>query len=51
MPQERPFSDPTFELAQKYVQERRLDPTLPDDLEYAGHGGESVVFRVKQKEG
>ena len=51
MPNERPPSDPVTGLAEKYVEERKNDPLLPNDLEYAGHGGESVVFRVKQKEG
>lgn len=51
MPLERPPSDPVSGLAEKYVQERKNDPLLPGELEYAGHGGESVVFRVKQKEG
>lgn len=51
MPHERPSSDPVSGLAEKYVQERKADPLLPGELEYAGHGGESVVFRVKQKEG
>lgn len=51
MPTDRPSSDPVSGLAEKYVQERKEDPLLPDDLEYAGHGGENVVFRVKQKEG
>ncbi len=51
MPHERPPSDPVPGLAERYVQERKADPLLPGELEYAGHGGESVVFRVKQKEG
>ncbi len=34
-----------------HLAERELDPNLSIDLEYAGSGGEHVVFRVKQKEG
>ncbi|MFA4845471.1 MAG: hypothetical protein WC654_02850 [Patescibacteria group bacterium] len=48
---ERQPSDRVPELAAKYAEERKSDPLLSDDLEYAGHGGESVVFRVKQKKG
>lgn len=44
-------SDRVSELAAKHLEERTRDPLLSDNLEYAGHGGESVVFRVRQKEG
>ncbi|MBI5793722.1 hypothetical protein HZA87_01355 [Candidatus Uhrbacteria bacterium] len=51
MTEHPPLSRQIPELAGKYAKERKDDPLLPADLQYAGHGGESVVFRVGPKEG
>jgi hypothetical protein len=45
-----PLESRVPELAKMHLDERARDPNLSVDLEYAGSGGEHVVFRVKSKE-
>lgn len=49
---ERPsLSSRIPELARMYETERWSNRSLQDNFEYAGHGGQNVVFRVKERVG
>lgn len=50
MSEERPLIERIPEVARTYTEERSKQPGL-GELEFAGSGGEHIVFRVKQKEG